>query len=312
VSERPGPYDPELPILAELEQVLRARAAAASAGGAARDGRRPAPRRARAASASYRGGRRAGRALGGTGAAGAGRAGTAGAGAGGVSAAGAGGTGAAGAGRAERQAPPQRRDGWRRRGGTIARRSAALVSLSLLVGASAVATRSIVADGGGDPSLRTTRAAELAAGRAAGERWTLSAARRGEDLCHGLLAGGAVSTRCQAPPAATGVVVDGLATAAARYVAGVTGERVARVVITRGDLRRVVATHPLPPSAAVRRARLPQTLRWFVVALPLPRGDASSAPVRIAPHGRDGEALRPALLRCPGRAAQRRCDVAGR
>jgi hypothetical protein len=258
------PYDPELPILAELEQALHARAAeavstAAGARRAAAGGRDPA--------ADRRG--------------------------------------------AVAPAPARRARGGalRRRGAVVVRRSAVLVSLSLLVGATAVATRSIVAGGGatGDPSLRTTRAVELGAGSAEGERWTLSAARRGGDLCHGLLAGGAVATRCEEPPTPAQLVVDGLATGRARYVVGLTGGRVETVVVTRGETRRAVSTRALSPTAAALRARLPRDLRWFVVALPPTAPTDRPLAATVAGRDRAGRPLGRPVLSCARGARERGC-----
>jgi len=339
------PYDPELPILAELEQALHARAeeaiATAAAAAAARASAAGEPRHRavggpaptpplpvgrRTASASYRGRR----------AAGAGRAGqdaaavrgTTGDGARVAAADGAAGdgdapgVGAPGRGRddgaphrlpgADSPARPRRRRGaaLRRRGGVVVRRSAVLVSLSLLVGATAVATRSIVASGGGtgDPSLRTTRAVQLGAGDADGERWTLSAARRGGDLCHGFLAGGAVATRCEEPPKPARIVVDGLASGQVRYVVGLTGGRVETVVVKRGQTRRAVSTRALRPTTAARRARLPRDLRWFVVALPPTAPTDTPLPATVVGHDRAGRALGRAVVSCARGAGERGCE----
>ena len=270
--ELAGPYDPELPILAELERALRARAGAEEAGAGAAAGEGGPD-----AHAAHAGG-------------------------GGAEAAATGGGSVVAEG-GRHGARRRRRAGVR--AAVVLRRTALLASLSLLVGATAVATRSIVTgDGRGDPSLRATRAVELGSGAVAGERWSLSAARRGGELCHGFVAGGAVATRCAQPPPADGLVVDGLATPLARYVVGLAGARVETVVVRRGGVRAAARTRPLPTTTAALRAQVPRSVRWFVVALPPAVGrDAAT----VNAHGRGGAALGRPLLSCPRGVGERDC-----
>jgi hypothetical protein len=177
----------------------------------------------------------------------------------------------------------------------VLRRALLLAGVSGLVGASAFATHSLVSgdpDPSGDPSLRTTAAVEIASGRRAGEAWTLSAARRGRDLCDALIVAGTVATRCARPPGRGDLLLDGISSPRGRWVVALAGPDVASVMVRTGTTRRDVATRQLPAAAASRAAQLPTGLRWVVVALP--RGRGEEAPVSAQPRDRRGRPLGPA------------------
>ncbi len=257
-ADLPDGFDPELPILAELEQELQRRLGDLSPPPPRAGAGRAQPavgRGGRTASPSYRGGRRRGA--------------------------------PATAAARPPQLPPRPRSGrpqhgLLRRGGVVARRSGALVALGLLVGATALATRTFVGgSAAGDPSLRTTAAAQIATGRSHGESWTLSAARRGDDLCDAFFVDGLVATRCDEPPAAGATIVDSLLSARSRYIVGLAAADVRSVTIDVGAVRRTAHARPAASSPAVTRARLPRGLRWFVVRLPRGAGDRERPTVRV-------------------------------
>ncbi|MDO8188668.1 hypothetical protein Q5424_17220 [Conexibacter sp. JD483] len=174
-----------------------------------------------------------------------------------------------------------------RRTGVVARRSGALVGLGLLVGATALATRSFVSSAGdGDPSLRTTDPAQIGSGHVNGEAWTLSASRRGDDLCDAFFVDGLVSTRCDAPPAAGETLVDDLVSPSSHYVLGLTAANVRAVSVQIGMSSRTTSTRPVSHAPAIDRARLPRGLRWFVVRVPRDASTPGRRDVRVNSHVR--------------------------
>ncbi len=116
------------------------------------------------------------------------------------------------------------------------------------------ATRTFVGNAGGWRPPRCARPPprRSAAGRGRTARcWTLSAARRGDDLCDAFFVDGLVSTRRDAPPTAGATVVDELCSAPARATSSAWRRADVRSgsPSTSATVRRTSATHQ------VRRAQ---------------------------------------------------------
>jgi len=276
-------YDSELPFLAELEGLLRARAVmaqAATAGG-------PAPVRTR-------------RQL-----------------SGGRARVGFGDAHELRIHRPQQQIdPPPRRSrrgaAWAARGSAarVARRTLTLALLGCLIGASALATKSLVTSSTpSDPGLRTSAATTLGTGGAGADAWTLSAYRRGVELCHDFLVARTLASSCDLPPSADGVVTDGAITPTRRFVVGFAGERVGSIEIQTGKRHLRVPTRQLPDAAAGRAASIPTDVRWFVA--PLPRPSYRPGPAHVTPLDMRGRALGAPQLECGIAPASTACQVAG-
>jgi hypothetical protein len=183
----------------------------------------------------------------------------------------------------------------------IVRRVLLLVVPVGLVAATAVATRTLVSSTG-DSLPPPTQAAPLGAGGSDAERWTLTASRRGSQLCDAFFVSASVATRCADEPGPRELLLDGARSPRARYVVGLAGASVRSVSVRVGGFHRTVATRPPEDAVAARRARLPTGIRWFVVTVPRqPLGRAAAA--SVVPRGGDGRALGPATVTCnAGRA----------
>lgn len=162
----------------------------------------------------------------------------------------------------------------------VTRRALVLVALVSLVGASALAARSVL---GG--SHRASSAPELlAAGGPNAERWQLQSYLYEGSLCYSLFVVRSLSSVCGAP-GETGVRVSSILGPTRRFVVGLAGARVAWLRVRIGARTLLVATHPVPQTpgshpATQARDHGPATpapsIRWFIASL-------SSAAARSAP-----------------------------
>ncbi len=172
----------------------------------------------------------------------------------------------------------------RERSARVARRALALTGLGCLVAATAVATRSFVDAGEQDPTLRDGPTVRLAAGTLPDGDWQLDGYRRGDELCHDLVAAGQVATGCRPLPGARELHVDGTLSPRTRVVVGFGGELLTRVRVTAGATQAIVTTHALTTADGAGASSLPRAVRWFSVTLPRPAG---SSPRRAAVTGYD-------------------------
>ena len=155
-------------------------------------------------------------------------------------------------------------------GRRILRRGALAGALAGAVGATALATRSIV---GHDPA-----AATIVLERAGGNELTLRRYRG--RLCLDITDADGVASRCAGTPSASAVVPLSAATAGARVVAGLAGADVTSVRVQIGTRRRDAVTRAAGGPGAAR------DLRWFSVAFPaVQRGRAAAATVTPLPAG---------------------------
>jgi len=161
-------------------------------------------------------------------------------------------------------------------GRRILGRAVAAGALAGVVGATALATKSVV--GHGAPGARLLE-------RAAGHELTLRPYQRRS--CLDVAYDGGVASRCLDAPDAGGVRPLSAVTPGGRVVAGLAGRDVARVVVRSGGRRVAVATHALPGG----------TLRWFSALLPaLPREADRAA--TVAPRRDDGTPAGRAVADC--------------
>ena len=157
--------------------------------------------------------------------------------------------------------------------GRLLRRGAVLALLGCTVGATATALDR-ASDGGRDASPRV-----VASGAAGGAQWRLEVTRHEGRLCPALVVSGssargaALSTDCVAAPTGTDVVPSTALTAERVVVGGLAGPGVGAVRVTVGDRRRTVNTVALDEADGPRS---------FAVVLRRPRGGADVVP-RVRP-----------------------------
>jgi len=168
------------------------------------------------------------------------------------------------------RAGSRRGDGLRLTGGRVARRSLTLVALLCLIGASAFgagrildATRSSPAD------PHRSALVAVASGRSGSDRWSLGVYKRGGELCRVLVVADGEYSRCSLPPRSRGLAAASALSPTRRYVYGVSGQSVARVLVSAGEQAGAVATRAIGPSDGV----LPRGTRWFVAVLTRPTGE---------------------------------------
>lgn len=281
--EAPMHYDPQLPILAELEDHIRGLALAAEAapvGGAATAGGG-----ATAGGAATRvagGGLSAGRPPGGMAAGG--------------TAAGSEARTPAGP-RTERPRTAPRRPSRGRpslavrgTGGRLLRRGAVLALLGCTVGATATAL-----DRASDRA-RDASPGVVASGSVGGASWRLEVTRSAGRLCPALVVAGssapgaALSTDCVAAPTGTEVVSTTTLAAERAVVGGLTGPDVRAVRVSVGSRRRTVRTVALAPGG-------PAGPRAFAVVLRRPRGGVNVVP-RVRPLDAEHRSAGPAVRDC--------------
>ena len=173
--------------------------------------------------------------------------------------------------RAARIAPRPRP--WSPLAARIGRRTAILVGLLSLLGASAFGARAVFFDGAQNPIVVHQRAfALVASGHDAGDRWTLNLYARGGNLCRALLVAGQLeSSRCAPAPNPRGLGVSSLASARHSYVFGVAGSRVRALRVHAGPTTLTVATRSLGDARA-RAAGLSSATRYFLAILARPPG----------------------------------------
>ncbi|WP_022927788.1 hypothetical protein [Patulibacter americanus] len=157
--------------------------------------------------------------------------------------------------------------------GRLLRRGAVLALLGCTVGATATALN-LASDHGGDASPGV-----VASGAVGGASWRLEVTRSEGRLCPALVVSGssapgaALSTDCVAAPTGTDVVPTTTLTAERVVVGGLAGPGVRAVRVTVGERRRTVRTVALDE---------PDGPRSFAVVLRRPRGGAEVVP-RVRP-----------------------------
>lgn len=164
-------------------------------------------------------------------------------------------------GRGGRRSARRRRHLWR-----VPRRTAVLVGLICLVGASATAT--ILSRRSDGPARGGADATVSRAGGPNGYELRLHAS--GRRVCTAFVLRDSLDTVCVRPPRGRGAIARSAVAPFARYVYGLTARSVSAVDVRVGAQRRRVATRALP-AAAARRVAPAAGLRVFVVALR--RGD---------------------------------------
>ncbi len=155
-------------------------------------------------------------------------------------------------------------------GRRILSRAALAGALAGAVGATALATRSVV---GHDPA-----SASVVLEHAGAHELTLR--RYQGRLCLDISDANGVASRCAGTPSGRGIAPLSAATADARVVAGLTGSEVTSVRVQIGTLVRAAVTRSAGGPGAAR------DLRWFSIAFPaVPRGRAAAATVLPRPAG---------------------------
>lgn len=156
-------------------------------------------------------------------------------------------------------------------------RAVAAGALVGVVGATALATKSVVhPDGPGGPEVLERRAAHELTLRPYQGR-----------SCLDVTYDGGVASRCAEAPGGAEVVPVSAITPGGRVVAGLAGPAVARVVVRSGGRHVTAATHSAPDGA----------LRWFAVVLP-PLAHEANRAATIAPRRADGTAAGPVAADC--------------
>jgi hypothetical protein len=150
---------------------------------------------------------------------------------------------------------------WLRTGRRILGRAAVAGALVGVVGATALATKSVVHRDSAAPEPRVLQRAE-------GHELTLRHYRG--KLCLDISLAAAVASRCSEAPAAGDVSPLSAIVPGGRMVAGIAGANVARVRIGDGKRSVDVATRPVGGTQV-------RGLRWFAAHLPPPRGRPAAA-----------------------------------
>jgi hypothetical protein len=160
----------------------------------------------------------------------------------------------------------------------VPRRALLLAALACLVGASATATVTVWS---GDDAARDGRDL-LAAGGTGTDEHRLELHAAGRRVCATFLLPDTVDTVCEPPPRGTEAVVRTVVSPFVRYVYGLTGSAAAAVAVEAGLRERSVRPRPVPADvvAGVPPAR---DLRWFLVELPRVSDDAPTV-ARIRPR----------------------------
>jgi hypothetical protein len=192
----------------------------------------------------------------------------------------------------------------------ITRRALVLVALLSLVGASALAARSVF-----EGAPRAPAAAGpvlLSAGGSGSDRWQLETYPHDRSTCYALFVAGTVASACGAPGSRE-VRVTSAIDPTTRFVAGLAGDGVAEVSMRVGHQALVVPTRPPPATAtgassgASSRSVTPFVPpRWFLVMLPAVAA-AREAPASLIPRGARGEQLGPFVLDCSLGGASAAC-----
>lgn len=148
------------------------------------------------------------------------------------------------------------------------RRTAILVALLCLLGATAFGARAVFFTSAPSPvQPHQSRLVDLARGSAGADRWTLRLYTRGAQVCSELIVlGQQESSRCAPPPRGNAFTTTGLTSATYGYVFGITGPDVRAVDVRSGDVHSVVTTHSLGRGA--RLVGAPASTRYLIVILP--------------------------------------------
>lgn len=171
------------------------------------------------------------------------------------------------------KAPRRERPPWLRIGRRIVGRAAVAGALVGVVGATALATKSVVRH---DPAVPGPNVLQ----RVEGHEVTLRHYRG--KLCLDIAVAAAIASRCADDPSARGVAPVSAVVPDGRLVAGIAGADVARVRVA--DDRHTVAVITRPVGGTHDRG-----LRWFTALLPAPpRGHRPAAAV-VTPRRASGE-----------------------
>jgi hypothetical protein len=182
----------------------------------------------------------------------------------------------------------------------MTRRTAILVGLLCLLGASAFGARAVFS--GGSPSPTTVRQGafvRVAGGQAGEDRWTLRLYTRDGQLCRALVVlDQAESSRCAPVPGANTLGVTSLTSARRRYVFGVVGGRIAAVRVRAGAAALTVPTHALgdPGFGPTRPPGLAPATRYFIAILPRASGRHESPALATGLDGANGQVGRSRIL----------------
>ncbi|HVR05058.1 MAG TPA: hypothetical protein VMS02_03380 [Solirubrobacteraceae bacterium] len=189
--------------------------------------------------------------------------------------------------------------------GRVTRRALILVALLSLVGASALAGSSVLDDS--HPRPPSGGPVSLTVGGSGAERWQLQAYTHGDASCYALFVAETVTSACGAPPPGAGLLVSSALGPDNRFVAGLAGHAVRRVLVRVGAGTRLAPTAPVTRRSG---AGLPAGLRWFLAVLPADSAGARSTPARVTPLDAAGRPLARATLDCSVGAGGRACQAA--
>ncbi len=155
----------------------------------------------------------------------------------------------------------------------MTRRTAILVGLLCLIGATALAAGTGFFTGAQSPVIDSQGAfVPVASGHDGDEHWTLRLYIRNDQLCRMLvISGQAEASRCAPNPAAGNIGVTSLLSAQHSYLFGVAGSHVRAVRVRAGSSTLTVETRAIGGERA-RAAGLPSSARYFVAALTRPLG----------------------------------------
>ncbi|HTB49412.1 MAG TPA: hypothetical protein VK701_00410 [Solirubrobacteraceae bacterium] len=173
----------------------------------------------------------------------------------------------------------------------VARRVMVLVALLSLVGASALAGRSVF----GSSHESTSATVLLSSGGHGSERWQLEAYLHEGAACYALFLTDTLSSVCGTPEGSSVRVTSALSPTR-RFVVGFARGDVARVSVRIGHRALVVFTHPVSAAPGARRARLPVGLRWFATSLS--EEAARTAPALVTARDKTGHVLGSPVLDC--------------
>jgi hypothetical protein len=176
----------------------------------------------------------------------------------------------------------------------VTRRALVLVALLSLVGASALAGRSVL-EGSHEPASGPVL---LSSGESGSERWQFEAYPHAGSVCYALFVAETVSSACGTAPDKSGLRAASAVGSNVRFVAGLAGAGVAQVSLRVGRHTLTVSTHPPPARAAAARSVKPFLApRWFLAMLPGEPATRTAA-ARLTPRDGAGRSLGPTVLDC--------------
>lgn len=192
--------------------------------------------------------------------------------------------------RAERAERRRRRAARRRSVRRLSRRTAALVAMLSVLGATAYAARTVLFSETKNPAhVHQGPLVVAAAGGQGEDRWLLRLYRRGATVCRALLVSQTATSRCSPAPTGATVRASSATSPRRRWVFGLTGPDVAAVRVRVGTASRTVATSRLD-AGQVAAGGLPSTIRLFIVSVARPVAEPDP-PVTVRAFDRDNRPL---------------------